>query len=449
MAQPISMTQGAPWKHILKFAFPVLLGALLQQLYNTADAIIVGNFCGESSLSAVGTTGSFVFFFLAAAIGFSNGSCVVTAQFFGAGENDKVRGNAATGILLLLAMGAALSIMGIFLSRVVFAQLISVPESILEETLGYFRIYAAGLVFQFGYNIFSAILRAVGDSAASMYFLLISSVLNIILDLAFVAGFHWGTKGAALATDLAQFISFAAAYYYMRHKYEIFRFSRKDYKWNKQYIAMTVKVGAPIALQLMIVALGHTLIQRAVNEFGQSMTASFTAAQRVEMYINMPSHTMQTTLAAYTGQNAGAGKMDRVKLGLKQGMIISVTITAVISALLRIWSDPIIAMFGISGKAAGFCSSHLMTLTIVNIILALYVPLFGTFQGTGHSSFPAFVATTALGTRVLTTYLFRYSPYFGYTIIWWNAVFGFGAGCLVSWIYLFSGKWQKNTLKPQ
>ncbi|MCR5329673.1 MAG: polysaccharide biosynthesis C-terminal domain-containing protein, partial [Lachnospiraceae bacterium] len=199
-----TMTSGTPWKHILLFSLPVLAGSLLQQLYNTVDTIIVGRYAGEASLSAVGTTGSFTFLFLAVAIGFSAGNGVVVAQHFGAGEEKNVRSNASAGILFLMVLGMISAVIGIAISRLAFMYLVNVPDSFLEMTLVYFRIYAAGLIFQFGYNIFSAILRAVGDSAATLYFLLISSVMNIALDMLFVAGFHWGVAGAAIATDISQ-----------------------------------------------------------------------------------------------------------------------------------------------------------------------------------------------------------------------------------------------------
>ena len=226
------MTEGTPWKHIVRFAMPVLAGSLLQQLYNTVDAIVVGKFAGEAALSAVGTTGSFAFLFLALALGFSAGNGVVVAQQFGAGNEKEVRVNASTGILFLMMLGAAAAVIGIVLARPAYTLLVNVPESFLDLTLQYFRIYAVGLIFQYGYNIFSSILRAVGDSAATLYFLLISSVLNIVLDLAFVAGFHWGVAGAAAATDIAQAASFAAAYLYMTRKYPIFRFGLREYTWS-------------------------------------------------------------------------------------------------------------------------------------------------------------------------------------------------------------------------
>ena len=439
------MTEGAPWRHILRFALPVLAGSLFQQLYNTADTIIVGKFNGEDALSAVGTTTSFTFLFLALAMGFSAGNGVVVSQFYGAKNEEQVRKGASTGILLLLGMGVASTFFALALSGPAYTYVIDVPREILNQTLVYFRVYAFGLVFQFGYNIFSSILRAVGDSAATLYFLLISSLSNIALDLLFVAVFHWGVMGAALATDIAQAGSFLAAYAYMTRKYPMFRFGRGDFVWDAGLSKKTLTVGLPIALQMAIASLGFTFIQRAVNGFGKAMTASFTVGQRIEMYLNLPCNAFQTTLATYAGQNIGAGRLDNVKRGVRQTLVISLIMTVAISALVWLFADAIIGLFSLGSQAMIYCRSHLKTIALINLVLGMYIPLFGVFQASNHGSACTVVATSALSVRVLVTYLFRYSSFLGYTIIWWNGRFGFGMGFLISWSYYLSGRWQNHS----
>lgn len=441
-----AMTEGTPWRLILRFVLPVLAGALLQQLYNTVDAIVVGNFSGEAALSAVGTTGSLTFMFLAVAMGLSAGNGVIVAQFYGAGDQKQVRNNAAAGILFLMLLGVGASLLGILVARPAFVYIVNVQESYLELTLIYFRIYAIGLVFQFGYNIFASVLRAVGDSAATLYFLLITSVLNIVLDLIFVAWFHWGVAGAAAATVISQVVSFLAAYLYMTRKYPVFRFTFRDYRWDGKMIAATVRVGFPITLQMVVASMGMTLIQRAVNGFGQAMTASFTVGQRIEMYLNLPCSSFQTALATYTGQNIGARKLERVRIGVRQTMLITLLMAAVISGVVWVLADQIIILFGLSDQAAEYCLQHLRAVAIFNIILNSYFPLFGVFQGANHSGVPAVVATGALSTRVLVTYLFRNGPLFGFRIIWWNGLFGFGVGFLIAWSYYLSGHWKQGSV---
>ncbi len=440
-----SMVEGAPWKHILRFAFPVLAGSLLQQLYSTVDSIVVSNFASEAALSAVGTTGSFTFLFLTLATGFSAGNGVVVAQHYGAGDEKQVRANASTGILLLMGMSILATALGLLVSRPAFVHFVAVEEELLEMTLQYFRVYTLGLIFQFGYNIFASILRAVGDSAATLYFLLIASVSNILLDLLFVAAFHWGVVGAAVATDIAQAGSFVAAYFYMTRKYPIFRFRLREFTWNFGLAKATLKAGFPIALQLIIVSFGLTFIQRAVNGFKQAMTASFTVGYRIELYLNLPCSAFQTTLATYTGQNIGAGKMERVKKGVWQALLMSLLLTLCISGLVWLLTGNIVNLFHLSDQAAIYCNAHIRTIALINIILSLYIPLFGVFQGANHGGAATLVAVGALGIRVVTTYIFRYSPIFGHTIIWWNGLFGFGTGFLIAWSYYLSNRWQKKS----
>ncbi len=439
------MTAGAPWKHILYFTVPILFGSLLQQFYQTADTLIVGNFAGEQALSAVGTTNTVTFLFLAGAIGFSAGNGVVIAQHFGANLPEKMHRDAAGGLFFMLILGAVFSIIGIAAARWVYTYLLKVPPEILEITLEYFSIYCCGLVFQYAYNSVAAILRAVGDSAVTLWFLLIASVINILLDLVFVAVFHCGAAGAAWATDIAQALAAAAAWYYMYRKYPVFRCRIRELVWDNEVIRETVKIGLPIALQFMFIALGLTFIQRAVNTFSLTMTAAYTVGQRIEMYMHMPCNALQTALATFTGQNIGAGRIDRVKLAARQGTVMSLVLTVMVSAAAWLAADVIPGWFALSGEAAGFCKEYLGAMAFIVLILSLYVPLFGIFQGTRHSMIPTVAALCALSLRVAVTYIFKDSSFIGYQIFWWNGVFGFSLGCIIAWSCYCCKIWQKNS----
>lgn len=438
------MTEGTPWKHILRFAAPVLLGSLLQQLYVLVDSMIVGNYAGQDSLSAVGTTIPFTFLFLALAIGFSAGNGVLVSQAYGAEDEERVRSTASSGTLLLGALGIAATLLGFAIARPAFRYYVCVPEEILDETLKYFYVYLLGLIFQFGYNIFASNLRAVGDSASTLYFLIVSSVLNAVLDLLFVAVLHWGVIGAAAATGVSQGVSCAIAYLYMTKKYPVFRFGRQDYRWNWDVVKKTLKIGGPIALHMVVISIGQTIIQRGVNGFGKIMTASFTVGRQVELFLNFPSHALQTTLATYTGQNVGARKLDRVKMGGRQTTIISLLFTVTFSVFLWIGAPQLVSVFGLDAEAAGYCVRHVRAITIINIVLCSYLPIFGLFQGTGHSSLPALVATLALTLRCTAMYLFGHSAFLGYTVCWWNGIFGFSLGAMISWGYYLSGRWKRG-----
>ena len=440
------MTAGSPWKHILFFMLPILAGALLQQLYHTADTVIVGNFSGQHALAAVGTTNTFAFFFLAVAIGFSAGNGVLVAQHFGAGDEAMVRKDASAGILFLFALGVTASLAGVLFARPAFRLFVGTPPEILDDTVLYFQIYSAGLIFQYTYNILAAILRSVGDSTATLYFLLVASVLNIALDILFVAVFRLGVAGVAAATDISQCCAAAAAWIYMVRRYPVFRCRLRDLRWHGAVAQATFRLGLPIAAQLVIVSLGLTLIQRAVNGFGAVMTASFTVGQRMELYLHLPCHSLQTTLATFTGQNVGAGRTDRVRSGARQGVLISALFTALISVLVWAFPEETIKLFALDDQAAVYCREHLRAAALINVILGAYLPLFGVFQGTGHTAIPTLVALAALTVRVAVTYLVKDTAWFGYSIVWWNGLFGFCGGALIAWGCYRHGFWLKNNL---
>lgn len=375
------MTSGTPWKQILIFSLPVFIGLLLQQLYNTVDTIIVGNYASEAALSAVGTTGSLTFLFLAVANGFSTGAGVLTSQYYGAGRYEEMRKTGGVSVSLLIVMGAVATILGLIAGRTALTYLLAVPENFRDIAVTYFLVYCLGLIFQFGYNIVAALLRSVGDSKASMYFLLIASIVNIGLDLLFVAVFKMGAAGAAIATDISQALSCIAAFIYMYRKYPVFRFGREDFRLDGEIISQIARMGFPVTLQQMIAAFGILFIQRAVNGYGQSMTASFTVGSRIELYAQMPLNSFYMALATYVGQNIGAGNLDRVRKGARQTMLLSFIVTIIIAGLILVYSEQLIRLFGISDQAAELCRQHLKVTVMAFVLQSVYLPLFGVFQG--------------------------------------------------------------------
>ncbi len=444
-----SLTEGTPWKQVLLFALPVFAGILLQQLYNTVDTLIVGNFESEAALSAVGTTGCLTFFLLAIANGFSAGAGVIVARLFGAQKQREMRETASTALLLLLGLGVVSTFAGLALSRPVLQYVLAVPPAFLDMAIVYFRIYALGMIFQFGYNIAAALLRAVGDSKATLLFLAIASLLNIVLDLLFVALLRWGVAGAAIATGIAQAASCAAAFLYMWKRYPLFRFKLAELHFDASIAADVLRTGFPMALQQMIVSFGFLFIQRAVNSYGQAMTASFTVAQKMETYIITPGNAFQITMANFTGQNIGAKKPERVKLGAKQTLLMCELVTLVICALMFLFAGQIVQLFGLSKQAAAYCVEHLRVMSFLILILTGYFPLFGVFQGAGNGFAATIVALAALSMRVIVTYMLCYLPLFGYRIIWWNQLFGFSLGFCITWTHFLRGKWLQNATRAE
>lgn len=440
-----SLTNGTPWKGILSFMFPVFMGLLLQQFYNTADTIIVGNFSGETSLAAVGACGVLTLVFLAMANGFSAGACVLIAQLFGAGKEKEMRKQALSSLLVMLGMGISATAVGVLISRFALQYILATPESLLSMADTYFKIYALGLVFQFGYNIVAAILRGIGDSKATLYFLLIASIINIVLDIVLVYNFQMGVIGAAVATDIAQAISCIAGFAYMIKKYPLFRFNRKELAFEWSLAKLTLKTGFPMALQQFIVSFGFVFIQRAVNSYGEAMTASFSVAQKIETYLTLPANALMTTQSTYTGQNIGAGKIDRVITGAKHTVIISEIISVCILSVVFIFAEPIVTAFGLGSVSAAYCVSHVRCVAVCLIPFASYFPLLGLFQGANNALYSTFVATGALATRVVSTYALQEIPAIGYRMIWWNTLFGWGLGCIITWVHFCKGKWKTHT----
>ena len=367
---------------------------------------------------------------------------MLIAQHFGAGEEKKMREQASSALLLMLGMGAVATVAGIFISRFALKYILATPDSLLAMADTYFKIYAAGLVFQFGYNIVAAILRGVGDSKATLYFLMIASAINVVLDIVFVYNFQMGVAGAAIATDIAQAGSCAAAFFYMMKKYPLFRWKWSEFTYERALARRALKAGFPMALQQFIVSLGFVFIQRAVNSYGEAMTASFSVAQKIETYMTLPANALMTTQGTYTAQNIGAGRMDRVITGAKHTVIISEIISICILTVVFIFAQPLVTAFGLGQEAIAYCTSHVRFVALCLIPFASYFPLLGLFQGANNAIYLTFVATAALAVRVASTYALQVIPAISYHMIWWNTIFGWGLGFIVTWVHFLRGKWK-------
>ena len=440
------LTRGTPWRLILQFALPIMAGNLLQQLYNTADTIIVGNFNGQQALSAVGACASLTALFTALAIGFSIGAGVLISQYFGASREQELRQYAATAIVLMLAMGLLMSLIGVCSAGFLLARALGTPEALLPLTLLYFRIYAAGLVFQFGYNIAAALLRALGDSKATLYFLLVSSILNVVLDLVFVAGLGMGVAGAAIATVISQIASCGIGFAYMHRRYALLRFSLRELRMDLKTAGRILQVGAPMAIQQSIVSCGFLFLQRLVNYYGESMIASYTVASRMENILMIPIIGIQNTMATFAGQNMGAQRPDRVSTGLGQGVLVSLGMTLIL-CLAQIAGIPlIIRAFQLDAGAAAICRLHLFSSAVAIPIFAVYFPANGMCQGVGEGFHATFYALLALGLRVVFAYALHKTSLFGYTAIWWSQAMSWTITLVVCYVHFFRGKWKDKSL---
>ena len=425
MERSKTMTEGSEWKLILLFTLPLMAGNLLQQLYNTVDGIIVGNLVGETALAAVGTCAPLTMLFTAIALGMSNGAAVVLSQFYGAGRMDEMKKTVASSLILLFSMGVALSVVGCALAGWLLRTILGVQDYLRADAEVYFRIYALGLLAQFIYNIVSAILRSMGDSRATLYFLLVASVCNVLLDLLAVALLGWGVLGVAVATVISQILSAAVSVVYLFQRYPALRFQKGELRFDREKGRLILKMGIPSTLQQCVVSMGHMAIQRVINHF--DITAGYTAATRIESFILIPIQGFFMGMATFTGQNLGAGKLERISRALARTILMSLVIVAAVIAIIYPFAPELVRVFGVTGDSGDVAVVYLRFVALAVAVFCVYFSINGVLQGSGDVVFTAFNTFSGLAIKVVFVYLVAYLTPVGMAAIWW--------GNLVSWIY--------------
>ncbi len=340
----IDMTHGEPFKLLIVYSFPILLGSLFQQLYNMVDTIIVGRFLGPDALAAVGNTGPMNFLIFGFLYGMTSGFAVITAQRFGANDMEGLKRSVAMNIILNLASGIVITILACSLTMPLL-RLINTPENIIKQSFSYIFTIFAGTLTIVLYNGCTCVLRAVGDSRTPLYFLIISSILNIILDIVFIANFKLGVMGAALATVFSQGVSGILSLIWIFVKYPILIPKKQHFAGNKKFAIQHLKIGLNMGFQFSITAIGTIVLAGALNLFGSTKIAAYTAAQKVEQLVTVAAGVMGVTIANYGGQNLGAGRIDRIKEGLTKSIIISVAFSIIAAILAWVFSDQLIGLF--------------------------------------------------------------------------------------------------------
>lgn len=447
MAAGLDMTQGTGWKQVVSFSLPLMLGNLLQQLYNTVDGIVVGKFVSNAALAAVGNCASLTFVFLAVSFGLANGVSIVISQLFGARRTEDMRSAASTALILLAVTGVAAALIGMALSRAFLHGLMDTPDGeVLNLSMSYFTIYAGGLVFQFAYNAVAAVLRAVGDSKATLYFLCVTAVLNAILDLVFVIVFHWGVAGTAIATVLAQAICTVFSYVYMTRHYPVFRYKRGEFVFRRDKCALCLKLGIPTMLQQSVVAFGGVFMQRLVNHFDPTFMSAFTVGNRVENYIFVPIMALNNGMATFTGQNMGAGRPDRVRECWKRIVLLSFGITLCIAALTYVIAAPIAELFGIKEKSLQMAVEMIRFMSFFFCLFSVYLPTVGLLQGAGDAFYSMLCSFSTLGARVISAYLMVFAFGVGYQAVWYAVPIGWVLCVIMSWGRYFAGTWEKKAI---
>lgn len=441
------MTQGSEWKHILRFALPLMAGNALQQLYNTVDGIIVGNFVGDTALAAVGACAPLTMVFIALAIGMSNGSAVVIGQYYGAGKLEEMRRTVSTSIILLLVMGAVLSVVGVVVARPMLSGVMKVSGLYIDYAVDYFAIYAVGLVFQFAYNIFAAILRALGDSKATLYFLIISSITNTVLDLLFVVVFHWEVAGAAIATVISQALSAVCAMVYMLRKYEMLRFKKGEFRFHKASALLSMRIAIPNTLTQAVVSCGNLALQRIINDFGavyMGLMSGTTAGMRVESFALIPIFSFNAAVAAFTSQNVGAGNLERVKRGRNAATAMGVGCCVAVALTMFLLRQPLVSLFGVSAEGLKYGAMYLSVLCPSVFLFCLHMTTSGVLAGSGDAKFGAFMTLSSFAVRCVIAYLLAYLTSLEYMAVWISMPIGWAYNLAVCWGRYYSGAWKKK-----
>ena len=447
MVKARTMTEGKEWKSILMFALPLMAGNALQQLYNTVDGIIVGNFVGDTALAAVGACSPLTMVFIALGLGMSNGSAVVTGQYYGAKKLDEMRRTVSTSVILLLVLGAVFSVLGVIVARPMLSGLMKVSDPYIEYAVDYFSIYAIGLIFQFAYNIFAAVLRALGDSRATLYFLIISSITNTVLDLLFVVGFHWEVAGAAIATVISQALSAVCAAVYMTRKYEVLRFKKGEFRFHKASALLTMRIAIPNTMTQAVVSCGNLALQRIINDFGAvyvGLMSGTTAGMRLESFILIPIFSFNAALAAFSSQNVGAGKMDRVKRGRNAGLVMGLICVATVAVITFVLRAPLVSLFGVGEEGLTYGMKYLLILCPSLPLFSLQMTTSGIMQGAGDAKFGAFMTLSSFVLRLIIAYVFAYTTSLEYLAVWISIPVGWLYNLAVCWGRYYSGAWKKK-----
>lgn len=402
---PKDLTEGTPWKRIIEFAFPMLIGNIAQQLYNTADSIIVGKYVGDNALAAVGSASPILHLLLVLFVGIAVGASIMVSQYFGAKDREKLSHTIGICITLTAITSVLIMIIGPILTRPLL-RLLNTPDSIFDWSASYLTIFFVGIAGFAYYNILAGILRGLGDSLSALVFLLISTALNVGLDIYFVARLNMGVQGVALATIIAQSISAVLCTMKLVKMKSSYDLNWKMLKLHKEYTLRLIKLGLPSGLTQAIFSLAMVVVQSLTNSFGEMVIATNVIVMRVDGFAMMPNFSFGSAMTTYTGQNIGAGKIDRVDKGTKDGIKIAVGVSTTITILILIFGRYLVGIFTDTTELINF-SVHVMRILAVGYIaMAVTQCLSGVMRGAGDTVTPMWIS-------LITTVIIRVPVAYG------------------------------------
>lgn len=400
------MTNGSPIKLILSFMVPLLIGNIFQQFYNMADTIIVGRTISVEALAAVGATGSISFLIVGFVQGVTSGFAVITAQRFGAGSENGVRRSVATSIILGIAVTIVMTAISVLAARPLL-EIMKTPSDIIDDSYNYIIVIFEGIAAAVFFNLFSSILRSLGDSKTPLVFLIIASIINIILDFVFILTFKMGVAGAGWATVIAQFISGILCFVYSLKKFPILRLTKHDWKFSWRFAWQHLAVGLPMAFQFSITAIGTMVIQSALNSLGSTAVAAFTAGSKIDQFATQPLASLGVAVATYTAQNYGARELERIKKGVTGAAIIA-TVCGIVGGFVVItFAKPLVALFVGSGQneVMSLSKEYLVLNGVFYVILGLLFVYRNALQGIGSSMIAFFGGVWELVMRSLVAFV--------------------------------------------
>lgn len=438
------MTVGSPTKHILLFALPLFIGNVFQQLYNMVDSVIVGNYVGANALAAVGTCGSMNFFCFSLSAGLAIGIGIVVSQFFGAKDDKMVRLTIGSSLFILTAASLIVSSLGFLLCPYVL-KLLHCPPSILSDAVLYMRTTMFGLIFVAYYNGVASILRALGDSKSPLYFLILSSIVNLTLDLLFVLAFSWGVFGVALATCISQAVSAITSAVYAWKKISYFRLSKEELRPNGRIIKSSLKIGIPVALQNCLISISMMVLQGIVNTFGETVMAAYTIVMRVEQLVQQPYSSIGAAITNFSGQNLGAGHIDRVKKGFHRGTLVVLIFSLIMLPIFWIFGDNIIGFFVDKEVEVIAIGSKALRITSLCYFMLgmIYVPR-AVLNGCGDSGFAMINGITEIAGRIGFAPFLTKIPSLGFWGIWVTTGITWTITAIVCVLRYKSGIWRRK-----
>lgn len=420
----------------------MLLGNVFQQLYNVVDSIIVGRFVGKEALAAVGTSAPVIFLLISFIIGITMGFTIVVSQYFGARDFVNVKKAINTLYIFIFASSVFISLIGVLLVDLIF-HMIDLSPLIMPQAKVFMNIFLIGLVFIFGYNGTSAILRGLGDSKTPLYFLIGSVILNIILDLIFVPVFHWGVAGVAVATVISQAGAFIFQIIYLNRTHKVVKFSFSDMKFDNTIFMKSMRIGLPTGFQQTFVAAGMVALYWVVNKFGVDANAAYSVAGRIDSFAALPAMSFAIALSTFVGQNIGANKPERVKTGLRATLLLSTSVTLVISAIILLFPKFLMMMFTNDPVVIELGRSYLIVIGASYVLFSTMFVINGVLRGAGDTLIPMFISLFSLWViRIPVAYFLSKSPALGIHGVWWSIPIGWLSGLLLYYFYYRSGRWR-------